>query len=102
MNVKELIDKLQKYDQDLEVVMEHCIDENEQLAQSDQIAWNVLNDKIDPILLRIDTAQSYTDVEDADNCEYGFNEFEDSTDFAIKRKKVLVISSACFKNGEGE
>ena len=97
--VKQLINKLCQYDENLLVIIEPSMDCDEQDI-GDQQACNILTGETEDILLRIDQAQSSRDEGDpldADYIEYGFNAWEDPVD----KRDVLVISSSALKYGEG-
>jgi hypothetical protein len=91
MKIKDLIAKLQKFDQNLEVVIEPSIDSIDNESNPDK-AVDAYQGSLKSILCRIGLAQK----DDEEN--YCFDSFEKSdTD-----KKVLIISDEYFKYGEGE
>jgi len=98
MKVRELISKLQKYDQEMEIILEHNID-----CRDDEIncylPWDIINDKFPKLGLRYDTVSTYMENRDGDETEVAY--FDDMDD-PIQSKMVVVLSSDQFKYGKGE
>lgn len=95
--VRELIEILQKYDQDLPVIIEPLLDYKDCETSWDQAYFLIQDQKnISPLILRVGEAQSSRDPgdsSDSDYIEYGFNQWIDPID----KKLTLIISSPAFK-----
>lgn len=90
--VRQLIEKLSKYNQDLEVILEPCIDVQDS-ERAGFIAYESKDNNSADILLRESLVQ-YDDGYDS----YLFDGFEPQS----SDKKVLIISSGDLKYGDGE
>lgn len=104
MKVKELIQKLETFDPELDIIIEPGIDPYDG-EYGIYNAYDVINGNISPITFTYAEAQSNRqsveddpDDDDNDYIQYDYDWIKDPID----RKKVLVISSPEFKDGVSE
>jgi len=76
MKVKELIEKLQKCNQEMDIILEHNID-----VQDNEIScylpWDILNGDLPKLGLRYDTVNSFKEKEFDSNEEHEVAYFEE-------------------------
>lgn len=99
--VKELIEKLQEYDQDLPVIIDDALHADMNDLDGFHASDFFPETKIEPITLYLSEAQSnresLNDLLDEDYIEYSFDEYQDSPEEPlIDKKTCLVISSPAF------
>jgi hypothetical protein len=101
MKVKDLIQKLQKVDPELDIIIEPGIDISD-AEYNPYSAYEVLFGYISPITFRFSEAQSSResagDSLEEDDIECSYDAYDDPVD----KKRVLVISSPEFKYGTTE
>jgi len=100
MKVKELIAKLQKCDQDMDIILEHnidCIDDEIDCY----LPWDIINGDLPSLGLRYESVNTWMEKDPKTGEEEEVAYFEEMDD-PIQSKMVVVLSSDQFKNGEGD
>jgi len=100
MKVKELIAKLQKYDQDTDIILEHNIDEQDAEIGC-YIPWDIINGDLPNLGLRNEEVNTFKEIDPYTGEEREMAYFEQG-DNPIQTRKVIVLSSTQFKYGKGE